>query len=140
MADLPVQTYDAARNIVFVSHPDPVVLDNEQKFHAYYDAIVEFWRKSCGGKKAWYVVDWNNFTAMMTHNKVYAAGVKRVADECAITIVRFGNDPLQRSAGHLVALKIHKPSHIYGSREEALEVIRQLGAGTMTHEPAKIAG
>ena len=131
MGGLSRQSYDPATNILHVSHPSPVALDSEEAITAYYDDIVRYWRMCCGGHKAYYLVDWNGFSTKMQQNRAYAEGVRRVAEECAITIVRYGSDPLQRSAGHLAALKLHRPSNIYESREEAMRVIEKLRAGEL---------
>ena len=54
-----------------------------------------------------------------------------VSTQCAITIVRYGTDPLRRAATRLMALKLHLPSNIYDTREEALAVIRGLKDGSI---------
>jgi hypothetical protein len=130
--NLPKQSYDEVENVVSVWHDAPVQLETAAQLVAYFDAIVGFWRRTCLGKKAYYLVDWRNFTTNVRENDLYAAQVKRVVDQCAVTIVRYCDNPLQRTAGRLVAVKLHVPSHIYDTREEAVAVIRGLKRGEVS--------
>lgn len=119
----PVQSYDPVLNILYVAHPQAVHLETEADIRSYFDAIVQFWRRSCGGRRAYYLVDWNGFTTNIGENAYYAQHVKRVVDECAIIIVRYTENPLQRAAARFVSLKLHVPSNTYALREDALKVI-----------------
>lgn len=130
--NLPHQTYDPAENILFVTHPEPVRLETREHIVRYFDEIVRFFRERCRGKKAYYLVDWTHFETNVRENDAYAENVKRVVTECAIQIVRFTDSPIQRTAGRLVAVKLHVPSHVYDTREEAIAVVRAMreAAGT----------
>jgi hypothetical protein len=128
MSNLSHQSYDPTENILFVTHPSPVRLETREQIVTYFDDIVRFFRERCRGKKAYYLVDWTRFETNVRENDVYAANVKRVVSECAITIVRFTDSPIQRTAGRLVAVKLHVPSHVYDTREEAIAVVRSLRA------------
>ena len=60
----------------------------------------------------------------------YAQQVKRVSEICkAITVVRYGGDPLSRTSNRLISMKLHTPSNLYTTRDEALQVVRGLRSG-----------
>ncbi len=130
--NLPNQSYDDRENVLSVWHDRPVRLETPEQITAYFDAIVNFWRRNCRGRKAYYLVDWRNFSTNMRENDLYASNVRRVVEGCAITIVRFSDNPIQRTAGRLVAVKLHVPSNIYETREEAIAVIKGLQRGDVT--------
>ncbi|HWL85528.1 MAG TPA: hypothetical protein VNO21_06980 [Polyangiaceae bacterium] len=121
-------TYDAKENIVFVAHPKPVRLKSEQEVHNYFGKIVAFWRVTCDGRKAYFVVDYDNFIIDVNLKDFYARTVARGSKECVITVVRYGGEPLQRTVARLVGIQLHVPSNIYRSRTEAIEVVRSLRA------------
>lgn len=128
----PVQwTFDSKERILFVSHPAPVVLNTREDMAAYFDEGIRFWRRHAGGEKVYIVVDYQNLTTNLDEIEFYASQVKRIADECAITIVRYSGSMLQRMAGRMTAIRLHTPSNAYSSSEEALAVVRGLKAGTI---------
>jgi hypothetical protein len=124
--------YDPAANILHVSHPQPVNLETAELISEYFRDVMSFWRQTCGGRKAYFLVSWQNVSTNLLESSVYAECVREVADNAALVIVRYLGEPLQRAAGRLVALKLYRPSHIYSSREEALEVIRGLQSGEVS--------
>lgn len=67
----------------------------------------------------------------------YAQQMRRVLDECAITAVRYGGDSFQRTAARLYSMKLHSPTRLYDSREEAVRVVRALQAGEMALEATR---
>jgi hypothetical protein len=128
--------YDAARQIMFVSHPHPVVLQTRADIQAYFDEGIRHFREQCPDRKAYVVVDYDNLTTNMDELEFYANQVKRVMEECAITVVRYKGSLLQRMASRMIAIKLHTPSNTYSSLEEALEVVRGLQRGTISVQPA----
>jgi hypothetical protein len=125
--------YDAAENIVYVTFPQ-VHLETAIQIREHFDRVIAFWKAHCKGKKVYYVVNYDGFTVNLRENDSYAQNMKRVADTCAITIVRYGGDSLQRTAVRLYNMKLHAPSRIYASRQEALEVVRAIKSGEMSIE------
>ena len=119
-----IEEYDAAQNIVYVSFPK-VQLETQDEIRAHFDAIVAFWKERCGGKKVYYVVNYDNISVNLKENDFYAEQMRRVLDH-ALTIVRYGGDPLQRTAARLVNMKLHAPTRLYESLDEALAVVRSL--------------
>jgi len=67
----------------------------------------------------------------MTPKEADAAWRKYFLENIAITVVRYGGTSLQRTSSRLASMKLHVPSRIYGSREDAIDIIRGLRAGTI---------
>jgi hypothetical protein len=129
------QEYDAIENIMYVSFPK-VHLETKDEIRAHFDRVVAHWKGKCRGKKVYYVVNYDGFSVNLRENDFYASQMKRVVD-CAITIVRYGGDSLQRTGARLYSIKIHAASQIYDSREEALAVVRSIQSGQTTIEAAR---
>ncbi len=124
-------SFDAKEKIIFASHVAPVALTTRDDITAYFDDGVRFWRAEAQGEKVYIVVDYRNLTTNLDEIEFYANRVKRVVDECAITIVRHSGSMVQRVAGRLTAMRLHAPSKEYASRDQALAVVRGLRAGTI---------
>jgi hypothetical protein len=125
------QEYDAQTNTVEVSFPK-VHLETQDEIRGHFDRVLQFWREHCRGKKVYYVVNYDGFSVNLRENEFYAQQMRRVIDQCAITVVRYGGDALQRTAARLYNMKLHSPTRLYDSREEALGVVRALQSGEMT--------
>jgi hypothetical protein len=126
-----LQSYDAKTNIVHVSFPK-VHLETRDEIRAHFDRVLAFWRDHCGGRKVYYVVNYDGFSVNLRENDLYAEQMRRVLEQSAITVVRYGGDSLQRTAARLYNMKLHSPTRLYDSREKALEVVRALQSGEMT--------
>lgn len=127
--------YEPESQILFVSHPYPVVLATRADISAYFEDGIRYFRERCQGRKVYVVVNYDNLTTNLDELETYASQVKRVMEECAITIVRFKGNLLQRMASRMVAIELHSPSNTYASLEEALEVVRGLQRGTISVQP-----
>ncbi|WP_394835481.1 hypothetical protein LVJ94_00965 [Pendulispora rubella] len=123
--------YDPEEEILFVSFPKGFHLETRAQVEVGFDRALEVWRSACGGRRVYFVVDYTNFSLNLNLNDFYVQQVKRVLNECAVTIVRFGGDPLARTGARLRSMKLHMPSHLYDSREEAIAVVRALRQGRM---------
>jgi hypothetical protein len=121
--------YDAAESIIDVTFP-VVHLETQKDIREHFDRVVAHWRDTCRGRKVYYVVCYDGFSVNLRENEYYGQQMRRVMD-CAITIVRYGGDALQRAATRLYNMKLHAPSQLYESREQALEVVRALKSGKM---------
>lgn len=126
------QRYSAQEKVVFVSYPPGFHLETQREITTMFDKVVAFWRERCAGRRAYYVVDYTNFSTNLAENDFYMTQVKRVLDECAITVVRFGGDALTRTGSRLRGIKMHVPTNLYPTEREALAVVRALREGTMT--------
>jgi hypothetical protein len=122
-------SYDIAENIVFISFPEPVELRTREEIAEHFERVTSFWRSSAGGRKAYFVVDFENVTINLAELEHYAEHSRRAQDICAIASVRYGHNPLQRTATRLAGMKIQRPSNIYDTREEALAAIRAMKRG-----------
>jgi hypothetical protein len=122
-------SYDVAENIVFMSFPHPVELNSRAEINDHFDRVIAFWRGHTAGRKAYFVVDFENITINVSELAYYAAQTKRAHEICAITSVRYGGNPLQRAATRLAGMKNQQPSNIYETREQALAAVRGLKKG-----------
>ncbi|HWL89135.1 MAG TPA: hypothetical protein VNO21_25205 [Polyangiaceae bacterium] len=129
------QRYDAGDEIIHVSYPGGFHLETREDITEMFDAVVGFWRARCAGQRVYYVVDYTNYSSNLAHNDFYVKQVKRVIAECAITIVRFGGDPLTRTGSRLRGMKLHVPTNLYATKSEALTVVRALREGRMSLAP-----
>ncbi len=126
-------SYDPVENIIFVTFPQ-VHLETREDISAHFDYAYRFWRDNCGGRKAYYVVGYDGFSVNLRENEFYAEKMRPIVEDCAITVVRYGGDALQRTGARLYNMKLHAPSRLYESREEALAVVRALKSGEMRIE------
>ena len=122
--------YDAKEQIVFVRCPKPVRLETAAEIDAFFDESMEFWSSKVK-TRVYYVVDITNLSINMREVDAYARNIGRMLERCAITIVRHGGDPLQRTAGRIASMRLHVPSRIYATREEAVAVVRGLRDGSV---------
>jgi hypothetical protein len=114
---------------LFVTHPKPVELRTKADIEAYFDFGLRYWRRHCGGRKVYMLVDYANLTAELDEIDFYAAQIRRVISECAITIIRYNGGLLQRMAGRMTAIKLHTPSNMYPDRDAAIAIARGLKEG-----------
>ncbi|WP_394831008.1 hypothetical protein LVJ94_31310 [Pendulispora rubella] len=126
------QHYSASDAIVFVSYPPGFHLATRREIMDMFDQVVEFWQAKCRNRKVYYVVDYTNYTSNLSENDFYVTQVKRVIDQCAITIVRFGGDPLTRTGSRLRGMKLHVPTNLYATKDEALAIVHALREGRLS--------
>ena len=103
--------------------------DAREQIAAHFEEVIGFWTSRAAGKRAYFVVDFDNITINVNELAYYAEQTRRAHELCAISSVRYGGNPLQRTVTRLAGLKIHRPSHIYETREQALAVVRALRVG-----------
>jgi hypothetical protein len=127
--------FDPAEQIVFVQCPKPIVLETDAEIDTFFDESLEYWRTYVK-VRVYYVVDIANLTINMRRIDAYTRNIKRMLSASAITIVRYGGGPLQRAAGRLASMKLHVPSNIYSTREEAISVVQELRQGRIQLEDA----
>lgn len=130
-------TYDRHEDIIYMSFPERMELETRAQIKAHFDFVVSFWRANAGGRKSYFVVDFTNIVINMKELDYYAKLSDKAQAECAITSVRYGGDPLQRTITRLAGMKIHRPSHVYETRAEALAVVRALKAGELEAKNAR---
>ncbi len=128
------QQYDPTANIIYVTFPK-VHLETQTEIKEHFDRVVAFWRDNCRGRKVYYVVGYDGFSVNLRENELYAQQMRRVMD-CAVTIVRYGGDALQRTAARLYNMKLHAPSRLYESREAAIDVVKAIQSGQTRIEEA----
>lgn len=121
-------SYDRTENIVFMAFPSPVELSTRRDILAHFERVIAFWRANAGGRKAYFVVDFDNITIEPAELEYYAEQSKRAHDLCAIASVRYGGNHLQRTTARLAGIKNQRPSNIHETREQALAAVRAMKA------------
>jgi hypothetical protein len=124
-----ILSYDRAKNIVFMHFAVAEELQTKKEIGDHFARVIEFWRAEATGKKAYFVVDLENITINPQELEFYAEESKRAHALCALVSVRYGGNPIQRTLTRLAGMKIHRPSNIYETKEEAMEVVRALASG-----------
>jgi hypothetical protein len=125
-------SYDRDDNIVFMSFAAREALDTREQIADHFARVIAFWRAKVSPNKAYFVVNFDNVNINAAELDFYAEQTKRAHEICAIVSVRYGGDALQRTVTRLAGMKIHRPSNIYATREQALAVVRALQAGEVT--------
>jgi propionate CoA-transferase len=120
-------SFDRDEQILFVEFRG-VRLDTREQVEAAFNAVRSFWRQHCGGRKVYALIDYANFHLRPELTDFYAQCVARIVDECTITTVRYSDDIAVRATMRVVGMKIHRPSNLYSSLAEAIEVVRGLRA------------
>ena len=121
--------YDDVENILYFSFPN-VEIESAEGLVMHFGRMVSFWRRHCGGRKVYSVVNYDGLQINARLTDVYATQLQRIVD-FSIAIVRYGGSSLQRTSSRLANMKLHTASRICSSREEALEIVRALKASEM---------
>lgn len=96
---------------------------------AHFEDGKSFWEKDCEGKKVYWLINYDNFEVNRDILPQYIEELQRIMKDTAEGAVRYGGALNQRTVSRFTTMKIHSPANIYESREEALEVIKELQAG-----------
>jgi hypothetical protein len=110
-------------------------LSSASQVTAVFQHVEDQWRRQCGQRKVYVVIGYDGLTLDSSVNDVYTDHVRRTMALIAILAVRYGGDVLQRANARIRAMKLHSPSNLYGTFEEALEVVAGLQAGTIALAP-----
>ncbi len=106
----------------------------EADVNAHFDRIVRLWQEWTGGVPTDMVAGYRGFTFdMRALGDVYRQRGQGVASTCfrGMNVLRWGldDDPMLRTTQRIFAISTHRPSHIYSTRDEALEVLRGIRTG-----------
>jgi hypothetical protein len=129
-------SYDSVANIIHMSFPRPLELRTKDEISAHFERVIAFWRANAGGKKAYFVVNFDNVTIDAAELAHYTAQSKRAHDVCAIASFRYGGSALQRTATRLAGMKMQRPSNIFDTREEAMAAVRAMKVAEHDAPPA----
>lgn len=119
----PVLTFDRAEQILFVGFAGLDMQTEAQIASAFAD-VEAFWRHNCGGQKVYCVVDYTNFSLSVALTQTYAGYVKHAVETFGIAVVRYTTDVATRATLRAVAIKMHHPSNLYATREDAIAIVR----------------
>jgi len=124
---LPVLSYDPREQILFVGFAG-LQLTSEDDIDAAFYAVRRGWEGACRGKRVYCVVDYTGFSFPTRLSEHYAKCVKHAVETYSITTVRYTNDVALRTALRVMSMKIHSPSNLYSTKEDAIQVVRGLRA------------
>ena len=127
--------YDPADRIFFIDLTN-VVWETEQHVRDHFARIGVLMKKWAGGGPQDMIIGYIGFKFdMVKLGPVYRDLVIKAGKEYFKNLARWGiEDPLLRSTQRAFAIKTHRASHIYATREQAIEVILGLRAGTIELE------
>jgi hypothetical protein len=129
----PAFRYEPIEEILFVGVP-PVHLGTKEQIDQFFVAIGRYWRAHCHGRKIYAVIDYTHFTMDVGLTEHFAAGVKKAVETYTFTTVRFTTDVSARATVRAVGIKIHKPSNLYATRDDAIAAVRALRSNQMVLE------
>jgi hypothetical protein len=138
---VPRASFDADDQIMFVAMGNR--FETEPQIAAAFDEITRFWRRTCGGQKVYWVIDYTNFSLDLALTDTYAAYTRQAVDSFSLAAVRYTTDLAARATLRAVAIKNHQPSNICATREDAIAVVRELrakGLGSTADGPASRLG
>jgi hypothetical protein len=121
----PTFAYDAGDEILFVGFAN-LRFDSKQAIQSAFEAVRVFWKTHCASRKVYCVIDYTNVEFDDSLTEFYAGYVKRAVEEYSITTVRYTTDVHMRATLRVVGMTIHKPSNLYASREDAIQMVRAL--------------
>jgi hypothetical protein len=126
----PTLAFDGDEQILFVGMAN-LRFESEPQIAAAFEEIARFWKRTCAGKKVYCVVDYTSFALDLALTDTFATYVKQAVDAYAIAVARHTTDLIARATIRAVAIKIHQPSNLYATREEAMNVVRDLQASRL---------
>jgi hypothetical protein len=103
----------------------------------HFDRIDRLWRDWTGGVPVDMVAGYRGFNFdMRALGDVYRERGQGVARTCflGMSVLRWGldDDPMLRTTQRIFAISTHRPSHIYSTREEAIDVLRGIRTGKVS--------
>ena len=122
-------TYAPAEDTMFVGNLANRTLSSEADVDRVFDEIRGFWRSHCGGRKVYCVVDYTGVEIPQRLQPHFAKRQREAVDTYSITTVRWGATLVGRAALRAMAIKTHRPSNLYPTRDEALQVVRGIRVG-----------
>jgi hypothetical protein len=127
---VPVMSYDAREQIMYVGISN-MALYTESDVASVFEDIRRFWVSRCHRRKVYAIVDYTNFVLNIDLTEQFAQFVKQATETYAITVVRYTSDLQARTSIRAVAIRIHKPSNLYATKHEALQIVRALKSKTI---------
>jgi hypothetical protein len=127
LSKLPELSYDPIEQILFVGFAG-LRLESEREIDEAFEAVRRHWVSACHGERVYCVVDYTGFSYPNLLSEHYATCVKRAVETYSITTLRHTDDVSLRAALRVMSMKIHLPSNLYATRDEAIQVVRGLRA------------
>jgi hypothetical protein len=120
--------YSPLDNIWFVNVFAHAHFVTEQQVKATFAACRQYWQTHIK-KRTYTLVDYTDTVVDASVAQVFGAERKKIVEDHTLATFRFTNDLTARTAIRAISIKIHQPSNLYASRDEALSVLRSLQLG-----------
>jgi hypothetical protein len=130
---LPTLSYEPDEEILFVGMP-LVRITMKEQVDQLFVSIGRYWRAHCRGRRIYAVIDYTHFSMDVGLTEHFATGVKKAVETYTFTTVRFTTDIGARATVRAVGMKIHKPSNLYATRDDAIMAVRALRSNQMVIE------
>lgn len=133
---MPAQTvkfeYDPERNILFTE--DDFSISNEQEADEFIRINLE--KLESIGRKVYLISKIDGLHVGAGASEYYGRRAREVFQRFVLGFARYGEDPAARMTVRTSSKKAHLESHIYNTREEAIQAVEQMKAGA---QPDRIA-
>jgi hypothetical protein len=126
-------SYDPDEEIMFVGFAN-LSFTSREEIERAFSRVDTFWRANCGGRKVYVVVDYTNVHFDISLTEFYSSYVKKAVEDYSITTLRYTTEVQIRTTLRVVGMNIHKPSNLYATREEAIQMVRALRSKRATIE------
>lgn len=123
--------YSAQDNVWFVEFFAGTRFTTPRQVADAFAVCRRYWKAHIN-KRCYAIVDYTGTTIDKAAAEAFAEERQRIVSEMTITTLRFSTDLESRATIRAMSIKIHQPSNLYASREEALQVVRDIQAGLIT--------
>ena len=124
--------YDAERNIVFTV--DNWDIKNTVDVDEFYAEHAKCFEKI--GKKFYMISNIDNLSIHPSVLEYYGETARRTIGHYILGFARWGSNDLARMSIRTSSMKAHLESHIYHTRDEAIQYIEELKKNTIQDPPA----
>jgi hypothetical protein len=124
-------SYSAKDNVWFVEVFARTHFTDVRQVSETFASCRRYWKAHIG-KRCYAVVDYTGTTIDKSIAPSFAEERQRIVSELTITTFRFTSDLEARAAIRAISIRIHQPSNLYASKEEALAVLQKIHAGVVT--------
>ena len=122
-------SYVPADDVLFVDNLKGKKFVKPEDVDAVFDAIDSYCRAHCAGRKVFCLVDYAGVSIASYLQPQFARRQKAAVDTYSITTIRYGADLVARTTIRSLAIRIHRPSNLYESRSEAMQIVRGIRMG-----------
>jgi hypothetical protein len=124
--------YDTERNIIFTD--DRWTINTPEDVDVFFAEYKKFFDGI--GKKVYMVSHIDNLSVQPAVLEYYGDSARRAVGQYILGFARWGSNDLSRMSIRTSSMKAHLESHIYRTREEAVQYIEELKKNAPQDPPA----